>query len=82
MLGERGELRVIAVDGKLVLPADDREAVSELQQERLEAVDQGRLEVAGGAARPAVRRPSPAMRMARSVGGRGENPVRCTIWHM
>jgi len=43
LLGERGELSVVvvAVDLEVILPADERGAVSELEQEHLEPVDQG-----------------------------------------
>jgi len=42
------DVEVVAVDFEVVLPADEREAVAELEQERLEPRDQGVLEVTFG----------------------------------
>jgi len=42
------DVEVVAVDLEVVLPANEREAVAELEQERLEPRDQGVLEVAFG----------------------------------
>jgi len=42
------DVEVVAVDGEVVLPGDEREPVAELEQERLQPLDQSRLEVPFG----------------------------------
>jgi hypothetical protein len=42
------DVEVVAVDLEVVLPADEREPMAELEQEGLEPVDQGGLEVERG----------------------------------
>ena len=63
------DVAVVGVDLEVVLPADEREAVAELEQERLKPVDQGALELAFGGGL-GEGRGSPGRRGRGSAGGR------------